>query len=952
MKTPTLHPALSMLFWIMPLLPQLGVAQEAAVPDTSGYYILRDTYPAQSLFQKTSLLIEHESTWTIEDMLSGRAANKFHPIKPEEEYLDQPESSWLRVMILPEVTIQNWWLFIKNNNLQYEYLAFQDQVDVYFVRNNEIIRHTKTGIYVPASEQDIAPPVTMNRVRLDLEAGEPITIYLHIRDKLRLHHELEIRDPSLFTFVLNDGTSQSLEIMKVITMVIGIYVFCFFFYTYDWSFLYFFGMMACFWLHYQILDPTMPLINWLFPEHPARFEVAWVLSTMGAYIFFLQFGRTFTDLKRISPFWDRVMIWAIYILFLMIAVRIGLWDTGAFLAERTESISTLIFFLGVLIICVRLAFFKDKLVRYFVFGALWLYLFSICGLLWNLGYLPLFDLLPPWIIAQGGFMIIYALALAYKIQISERARSEVERVKAIDTIKSRFFANISHEFRTPLSLILGPINHTLESIPASEVIEDDTEVPIQGKYLKVIKRNALRLQNLIDQILDLSRLDRGKMQLKIARGDLIQFIRSIVFSFESLAEKKHIHFRTHFPQSPEETWFDRDKLEKILINLLSNAFKFTPEHGEVSVKVSTKGGLLKIMVSNTGSGIKPDEMEKIFDRFYQLEDTQDQGTGIGLSLVKELVELHCGQISVESIESQSTTFKVVLPFQKSDFREIDIKTNTINEDRKRPVDLLATYEASNNGNIPVSTETDLPLVLVVEDHVDLRHYISEQLARNYQIITAPDGREGLRLAGEKLPDLIISDVMMPKMNGIELCNAVKTDLKTSHIPLILLTAKAGQEAKIEGLQTGADAYLTKPFDGRELRVRCNNLIEQRKQLREKYAGEFQLGPSAVHLNSMEEQFLQQVKEVIEKNIDNEYFSVEDLAGAVGFSRSQLNRKLKGLTDKSPNHLIREFRMNRAKALLEQKTGSVSEIAYQVGYSNLSYFSRSYKDTFGISPSEV
>lgn len=952
MKTPTLYPVLALLLWITLLVPQFVKAQELPPTDTSDYYILRDTYPAQSLFQKTSILIEKESTWTIEDMLAGRAADHFRPLTPEYEFHDDSESSWLRVMIRPEVSIRDWWLFIKNNNLQYEYLAFQDRVDVYFVRNGELIRHAKTGIYVPASEKDIAAPVTMNRIRLDLQAGEPVTLYIHIQDDMRLHHELEIRDPSLFAFALKDGTSQSLQIMKVITMVIGIYVFCFFFYTYDWSFLYFFGMMTCFWVHYQVLDPNMPLITWLIPEHPDWIGVAWILTTMGAFIFFLQFGRTFTNLKQISPLWDRIIIWTIYTLFLIIVIRIGIWTMNDSWMDKAENVGTLFFFIGALIICLRLGFFKDKLVRYFVFGALWLYFFSICGLLWNLGYLTFFDLIPPWIIAQGGFMIIYALALAYKIQISERARSEIEKVKEVDSIKSRFFANISHEFRTPLSLILGPVNQTLESVPASEEPEGDTEISIRARHLNVIKRNALRLQHLINQILDLSKLDRGKMQLQVAPGNILQFIRAMVFSFESLAERKHIHFHTHFPPSLENAWFDRDKLEKILVNLLSNAFKFTPEHGEVTVQLSTKGNRLKIEVSNTGSSITPEAAQKVFERFYQVEGTEDQGTGIGLSLVKELVELHRGQISVESIEGQLTSFKTVLPFLREDFRQDEIIPEPDHSELPVKTSILPDLVPELPEAINGQSATDLPLILIVEDNADLRYFISEQLSGHYQIMVAPNGRKGLQIAEEKLPDLIVSDVMMPEMNGIELCNAVKQNIKTSHIPLILLTAKAGQDARIEGLQTGADAYLTKPFDGRELRVRIGKLIEQRQLLREKFTGEFRLGPAAVNLNSMDEQFLQQVKTSIEQNLDNEYFSVEDLATSVGFSRSQLNRKLKGLTSKSPNQLIREFRMQRARELLEQKAASVSEIAYQVGYSNLSYFSKSYKEAFGVSPSEV
>ena len=539
--------------------------------------------------------------------------------------------------------------------------------------------------------------------------------------------------------------------------------------------------------------------------------------------------------------------------------------------------------------------------------------------------------------------------LRYRIQLR---RAEAENLKELDSLKSTFFANVSHEFRTPLSLILGPVNQSLEAIPASEVLDDDIEVPVKGKYLAVIKRNALRLQNLVNQLLDLSKLDRGKMRLQVADGKIIQFIRSIVFSFESLAERKHIHFHTQFPPEIEGAYFDRDKLEKILVNLLSNAFKFTPEHGSIHVQAEDSSRGLRISIIDSGQGIDNAAVEKIFNRFYQVEGTEAQGTGIGLSLVKELVELHRGQIRVDSTIGKGTTFKVYIPYRHNDFKndEIIAVVPGVTSSKWEHELLLPIEEDVSRPTYPAVS--DKPLALIVEDNADLRIYIREQLQDNYQIITANNGREGCDIALVKIPDIIISDVMMPQMNGIELCEAVKTDNKTSHIPVILLTAKAAQHNKIEGLESGADDYLTKPFSARELRTRIHNLIEQRRLLREKFQGELLIQPTKVQLNSLDQQFIQQVMQNIELNMSNEFYAVEDLASAVGFSRSQLNRKLKAIGNTSANQLIRDFRMRRAKDLLEQNAGTVSEIAYQVGYSNLSYFSKSFKQAFGMVPSEA
>jgi DNA-binding response OmpR family regulator/anti-sigma regulatory factor (Ser/Thr protein kinase) len=467
----------------------------------------------------------------------------------------------------------------------------------------------------------------------------------------------------------------------------------------------------------------------------------------------------------------------------------------------------------------------------------------------------------------------------------------------------------------------------------------------------VIKRNALRLQSLVDQLLDLSKLDNGKMQLSVCEGNIIQFIRSIVFSFESLAERKHIHFHSSFPAELEMAYFDRDKLEKVLVNLLSNAFKFTPEHGTIRVIVEKHQGRLKIQVGDSGPGMGAEDIEKVFDRFYQVEGTEAKGTGIGLALVKELVNLHNGQISVDSRQGEGTNFKIVLPYRQTDFPAETLFISPPPEEFRLAASAVEMEQAQSTHR-PSTLQEDQPVALIVEDNADLRHYIRENIQAQYQVLIAQDGLEGLQIATEKIPDIIISDVMMPKKSGFEMCQALKTDQRTSHIPIILLTAKAGQDHKIEGLEQGADDYLTKPFDVRELNIRMTNLIDQRQRLREKFGAELQIRPSQVRLSSVDEQFMKSVIQEVEKNLDNEFFTVEELARSVGFSRSQLHRKLKALTNKSANQLIREFRLTRAREMLEQKAASVSEVAYQVGYSNLSYFSKSFKEAFGKLPSEL
>jgi signal transduction histidine kinase/DNA-binding response OmpR family regulator len=520
---------------------------------------------------------------------------------------------------------------------------------------------------------------------------------------------------------------------------------------------------------------------------------------------------------------------------------------------------------------------------------------------------------------------------------------EAQKLKELDELKSSFFANISHEFRTPLTLITGPIQQALAS--------GDTSIQLSYQDGALIERNTQRLHNLVNQLLDLSKLDSGKMSLQVSEGDLLNFLRSYVLSFESMAERKAIDYKTTFPEQLSNAYFDRDKLEKIISNLLSNAFKFTPSGKQIAVSIQEVEGNLQIRIKDSGVGMPAEEASRIFDRFYQVEGTEAHGSGIGLALVNELVQLYRGEICVESAVNKGTTFELTLPISKTAFNDSEIKSKPIDTSSKlsrERIDLIV----ESVDKITEGDSSQAPVVLVVEDNPDLRQYISNTLRPHYQTILASDGVEGLEVAIAQTPDLIISDVLMPKMNGFQLCEALKEDQRTSHIPIILLTAKAGQEHKIEGLETGADDYLTKPFDHQELLIRTKNLIQQRKQLREKYAGEMVLRPSAVAITSVDEQFLQSVTDTIEANIDNENFSVEELARAVAFSRSQLHRKLKALIDKSPNALIRDFRLIRAKELLEKGAGNVSEVATAVGYNSLSYFTQSFKQAFGVLPKEI
>lgn len=530
-----------------------------------------------------------------------------------------------------------------------------------------------------------------------------------------------------------------------------------------------------------------------------------------------------------------------------------------------------------------------------------------------------------------------------------RALHEIEtrQLRELDRVKSAFFANISHEFRTPLTLLIGPLREMETGKFRGNAL----------KYFAIMRRNAERLLQLVNQLLDLSRLENGRLNLDLQAANLTAALRAIACAFESLADHKQIHFDVFVPRAPVWAFFDRDKLEKIVSNLLANAFKFTPEEGTVRLTVEVNRSApdserltLQITVSDTGIGIPEAQLPFIFERFYQVENNSPdtpEGSGIGLALTKELVQLYSGTIQVQSIENQGTTFIVILPVRGAD----PALANESVPDAAVPADGQAPLEAP--ALAPAAHSAHTASVLIVEDNPDLRAYIATQLEGQFRILTANNGAAALPIAASEVPDLILTDLMMPEMDGLQLTQHLKDDPRTSHIPVVMLTAKAAREDRIGGLQTGAEAYLTKPFDAEELRALVARLTDQRKLLQEKYSRMVVLGAAPLtNSASLDEQFLQQVLRVIEEYLDDDMFGVEQLAAGVNMSRSNLFRKLDALTGKSPTHLIRELRLTRAKQLLEQGAGNTTEVALMVGFNTPAYFVKCFVDQYGITPGEL
>ncbi len=530
-----------------------------------------------------------------------------------------------------------------------------------------------------------------------------------------------------------------------------------------------------------------------------------------------------------------------------------------------------------------------------------------------------------------------------KTKEAEISRWESEKLKELDTIKTNFFTNLSHEFRTPLTLILGPLEKLLDG-----KIKGDLSPQFQLMY-----NHASRLLQLVNQLLELSSIDAGKMKLEIGKYDVVSFTKGIVSSFESFAEEKKVYLEFNSVSDSLICCFDQDKLQKILTNIISNAIKFNREAGVVnfSLKEKTKKDVsfIQIEVEDNGPGMSSEVQKNIFNRFYKSQGLSTvEGTGIGLALVKELVELHFGEVEVKSAVGNGTNFKIIIPVDEEFYER---KSIVINKSFQTGSDVRTFAEKKEVKSVNAKIPEEAPLILIVEDNDDMRQFIKENIQTNYRVAESVDGVDGLNKALENIPDLIISDVLMPKLNGYEFCSKIKTEERTSHIPFILLTSKAETNSRLIGLETGADDYLTKPFNSTELLLRIKNLIDQRKKLREIFSKEITLEPKDITVTSTDEKFLTRVLKIVDDNVSNEDFSAEDFAEKVGMSKTHLNRKLNALTESSANEFIRTYRLKKAAKLLSGKSGNISEIAYEVGFNNPSYFAESFKKHFGYSPSE-
>jgi len=638
-----------------------------------------------------------------------------------------------------------------------------------------------------------------------------------------------------------------------------------------------------------------------------------------------------------------------------------------------------------------------------------------------------FKVLPPWYrtwwaflcYALGFFLVIY-LAVKWRSRKLEQEKKHLEQIikertkeigdknqqletqtlqlkdqseqlKEMDKVKSRFFANISHEFRTPLTLIMGPLE---------QILSDSKDKDLK-QQADLMLRNSKRLLKLVNQLLELARFDSGKMTLKASFQNIVPFLKSIVASFESLAIQQKLELTFQAEADDILLYFDSEKLERVIFNLLSNAVKFTPPEGKITVLVKKNlteetnfpRGSLDISVCDTGIGILESQLEHIFERFYQASGSyehQQKGSGIGLALTKELVSLHHGEIHVRCStgkqgKTSGTEFIVRLPMGKGHLNPGEIVDTPIPETKTPPLSIEKDKELYEFPSLPIDTikkeeeavekvENDEPdavaeeatgidieieseihgknIILVVEDSIDMRNYIGSSLEPLYQVIDAANGKEGIQKAREIIPDLIISDIIMPEANGYELCNVLKRDITTSHIPIILLTAKASEESVIQGLEIGADDYITKPFNTKILAARIKNLIDLRCQIQLERKRQMALQPTEISVSSMDETFYKELQNILETNLTDPEFNVEQLCKKLYMGRTSLYRKILALTGEPPTQFIRSYRLQRAAQLLKAHFGNVTEVAFAVGFSNTAYFTKCFKEKFHQLPSTL
>jgi len=841
------------------------------------------------------------------------------------------------------------------------YVGKADFLDIYFVNSNgQIVEKRREGDLVPMSEKGKAEKFKNERIPFSLTHGDATTIYFRLqrvsgfppRLKLQLHqkdfyNQAKYRKsaPARWLFF---GMLFTLAFLALGFFAIGR----------DKAFLYY-GLFLLS-LSAFMLDSFFYVYGnvGIFKEHPKliMFWIYFLVTLMN--VAHVQFIREYIGSKIHFPKWDRIASFVVLINILMGLVAWGIYGftTDEFFADKIiipVIIATYLFLFTIIIPMLRYRVYSVENLLIFTSVSL----FTIAILINAVSIFNGTNLrVEETQMLLGLVILIFAIGLAfglaYRFHRHNKEQQEVQRLQGLSELKAHFYQNITHEFRTPLTVISG-VTHQLQ---------DEASIsrsPEMSKKIEMIRRNGNNLLQLVNRLLDMAHLETGKMDVKLGNGDIIIYLRYLVESIGSYADKKVVQLQLLTKLESLEMDFDKEKVRQILYNLMSNAIKFSNENGKVNIiaeQTTYKNEpALLVQVKDEGVGIAKKDLPHIFERFYQgerHETTQRQGSGIGLALTKELIELMGGSISIDSNLDKGTLVQFYLPI-KNETRPFE-KEKLETEASVEALHAESHVNQANAASASFLPETEQQAqILLVEDNWDVLEFIKSILQKHYQIEVARHGAQGVELATEKIPDLIISDIMMPEKNGYELTAELKSDKRTSHIPIILLTAKSTQQSKLEGLELGADAYLTKPFEQKELELRVRNLLAHRQKLQEQWArSKTDQDEAGDGLNEKDRQFLDDLTTFVESNIGDEDLDVARMQRAVSMSRPQLHRKLKALTGLSAAKFRKKIRLQKAYTLLKEKEKTISEVAYEVGYKHPSHFSSDFKEAYGVSPGQL
>lgn len=825
-------------------------------------------------------------------------------------------------------------------------------VSVYTVNENGAVQEGRTGQFVPIKERSFAPILKANLFQLNIPVGEKTTIYFKAKcDRKNAIPKFDLKLYSsnyFFNQLKNKRLRQGLFIGFMLMMLIY-NLFLYFFNAKDRTYLYYsiyiLGIVLYSSYNSGVLaDLTTSLLLPNLPKYAYLGKTSTYLIVFG-YLYFL---RLFLQLEQLLPKWNNLLQVLLWVNLFSFTADVSLMLFTNFNSNISDIVTVgnaIIFILFIFIFCMALQKTKKKS-SYFIIAGIILMgvgsVFTILARIKGVNYSTF-----PFQIGTILEIIIFSLGLAYRrkriesekqqaqfdLEKTEILRAqeklESEKLKEVDRLKTKLYTNITHEFRTPLTIIKGNL----------EFIEDyDHEKAI-------IKRNSDQMLRLINQMLDLSKMEADLLEVNFIQSDIVIFLQYITASFYSMASVKNIRLHFHSEEKELIMDFDKYKMEHILYNLISNAVKFTSSGGKIIVHLKkemvAENPMLQIIIKDNGRGIAASRLPFIFDRFEKLNSGFNVGTGIGLAFVKDLIYMLKGEISVKSELEVGSEFKISLPIMNNSKR------------MELPMFEDAMVSAKENQEELIEKNESLPILLLIEDNHDVANYVSRLLHTQYNLHVAFDGQEGLEKAIQVIPDIILCDVIMPKLNGYQVTQQLKENSKTSHIPIILLTAKATQADKNDGLLSGADSYLLKPFNKEELLIRLNNLIRQRKVLIEKFqAGFFDEAGHTVAVVSKEHQFVIKIKEELLKKISDSDFGVEALAEFMGLNKNQFYRKVKAITGQTPTQFIRDIRLHEAQKLLKEADLNISEIAYQVGFRDPNYFTRMFQKKYGMSPSKL